>query len=298
MARMTPEQLVERIRSQPRRDPTVPFPEARAAMEAESGKAPLVPGTVVSPVDAGGCPAEWVAAPGANETATIFYLHGGGYTMGSCVSHRALAAQLSAASGARVLVLDYRLAPEHPFPAALDDAVAAFGWLLGQPGQSAGRTVVAGDSAGGGLAAAVVLALAERGGPRPGGLVCISPWADLTLSGGTYESLAAADPMVDAATLTSGVAAYVPDGAVANPLVSPMFGDWAGAPPTLIQVGSEEVLLDDARRLAAAIEGAGGDVTLEEWPGMVHVWHFFCGLIEGADAAVARVGEFARKQIG
>ncbi len=300
MARMTPQQLVERLRAQPKPGPGVTFAERRAAMEAQTAKAPLPGGTIVRAVDAGGVPAEWVEAPGSTTTAgpATLYLHGGGYTVGSPATHRALAANLSVATGGPVVTVDYRLAPEYPFPAAVHDATAAWTWLLAQDGVVPARTAIGGDSAGGGLTAATLLALKATGAPLPGAGVLLSPWVDMTLAGESYRTHADLDPMVDATSLGEGISCYAADSELTDPLLSPVFGDWSGMPPLLIQVGELEVLLDDSRTLARVASAAGVDVTLEEWPGMVHVWQSFCGLIDDADRAVVRLGEFIRSRAG
>jgi phosphinothricin tripeptide acetyl hydrolase len=298
MGKLTIDDLISRLRAQPKGGPDVSWERSRAAIERESAKAPLPKGTEVTNVDAGGVPAEWVLAAGKGATAdgpTVLYLHGGGYTIGSSATHRALAAHLSAATGGRVLTADYRLAPEHPFPAAVDDATKASRWLLDQPGASADRTVRGGDSAGGGLTAAAVLALKAAGDRLPAGVVCISPWVDMEANSDSHTTRAADDPMVDAEGLGRMRAAYLAGADPRDPLASPVHGDWTGAPPLLIQVGTNEVLLDDARALAERARAAGVKVELEEWDGMIHVWHSFCGLIDEADQAVARIGAFVRE---
>jgi epsilon-lactone hydrolase len=240
-------------------------------------------------------PAEWLTPPGARGTAVVLYLHGGGYVIGSPRSHRHLAAALARASEARALLLDYRLAPEHPFPAALDDAVAAYEWVLAQ-GIDARRLVVAGDSAGGGLTVATLLALRDRGRPLPAAGVCISPWVDLTCSGASYTSKAAVDPIVTRDGVAVMAKAYVAAGDPKAPLVSPLFADLRGLPPLLVHVGSDEVLLDDALGLAERARRAGVDVTVEEWPAMIHVWHWFQPMLEDAERATAVIGAFVRSQ--
>lgn len=298
MARMTPEQLVERLRSFPKAAPEVTWEQRRAAMDRASAKAPLPDGSTVEPVDAGGVPGEWITAAAGDDGPATLYLHGGGYTMGSFVTHRALAAHLAAQTRGPVLLVEYRLAPEHPCPAAVDDARAAWRYLLGRPGVDVARTAIGGDSAGGGLTAATLLALRSHGEPLPGAAVLLSPWVDMTLSGASYTSLADADPMVDRLTLTTAAEAYAAGRDLRDPLLSPLFGDWSGMPPMLVQVGELEVLLDDSRSFAATVRAAGGDVTIEEWAGMVHVWQSFCGMIDDADRAVARLGEFIRAATG
>jgi monoterpene epsilon-lactone hydrolase len=230
-----------------------------------------------------------------HEGPAVLSLHGGGYTIGSCGTHRALAAHLSAATGGPVVTVDYRLAPEHPFPAAIDDARTAWTWLLAQEHITPGRAVVAGDSAGGGLTAATVLRLKDAGDPLPAAAVCISPWVDMESTGESYTTRAADDPMVDEQGLTRMREAYLGGADPRDPLASPVHGNWTGAPPLLIQVGTHEVLLDDARALAAKARAAGVKVELEEWDRMIHVWHSFCGLIDEADEAVRRIGAFVRE---
>jgi len=208
-----------------------------------------------------------------------------------------LAAAIARAAGTRALLLDYRLAPEHPFPAALEDALAAYQWLLGQ-GIAPGRVVIAGDSAGGGLTMAALLALRDRGLPRPAGGVCISPWVDLTCSGSSYATKAASDPIVTREGVAGMAQAYIGDGDPKRPLVSPLYADLRNLPPLLVQVGSDEVLLDDALGLGERARAAGVDVTVEEWPAMVHVWHWFLPMLDEAEQAVGVIGTFVRSRIG
>jgi len=238
-------------------------------------------------------PAEWLTPPGARADAVVLYLHGGGYVIGSPRSHRHLAAAIARAAGTRALLLDYRLAPEHPFPAALDDALAAYQWLLDR-GVSPGRIVVAGDSAGGGLTVATLLALRDRGLPLPAGGVCISPWVDLTCSGASYATKAAVDPIVTRDGVDMMAHAYVGAGDRKAPLVSPLYADLRGVPPLLVQVGSDEVLLDDALGLAARARAAGVDARVEEWPAMIHVWHWFLPMLDDAERAISVIGDFVR----
>jgi phosphinothricin tripeptide acetyl hydrolase len=241
-------------------------------------------------------PAEWLTPPGARPGAVVLYLHGGGYVIGSPRSHRHLAAAIARAAGARALVPEYRLAPEHPFPAALDDALAAYRWLLDQ-GVAPARVVIAGDSAGGGLTVATLVALRERGLPRPAGGVCISPWVDLACGGATYATKAAADPIVTHASVTEMAGLYA-GGDFTRPLVSPLYANLADLPALLVQVGGDEVLLDDARGLGERARAAGVEVTVEEWPAMIHVWHWFLGMLDEADRAIDVIGRFVRRAHG
>ena len=250
-------------------------------------------GVEVRRVDAGGVPAEWIVAEASGPT--VVYLHGGGYCIGSLDSHRSMLTHLALAIDGRVLAVEYRLAPEDPYPAALDDAISAYRFAISS--ERPGRTVLAGDSAGGGLTLATLFALRDAGDPLPAAAVCLSPWADLTQSGRSMLSRAGADPMVHAEDLERWSALYRGPVSASDPRVSPIFGDFVGLPPLLLEVGTDEVLLDDARRVAEAAEGADLDVTLTVAEGMIHVWHFFAGAVPEADEGIARVAEFVRTRI-
>lgn len=285
------QQILDMLKSAPRAEnPTVL--EQRARMEAFAR--PVPDDVTVTEVDAGGVPAEWISADGHDPQRTILYLHGGGYVIGSRTSHRELVSRIARAAGARALSLEYRLAPEHPFPAAVDDAVAAYKWLLAQ-GARTGQLVIAGDSAGGGLTVATLLALRDRGIGLPAAGVCISPWVDLTGSGESMTTKADVDPMVQRALLQA-MAGHYAAGDLRAPLASPLFAGLRGLPPLLIQVGTSETLLDDSTRLAAKAKAEGVDVTLEQWEEMIHVWHFFAGMLPEARQAIERVGEFVRQR--
>lgn len=279
-----------------RGDTEMTVDEWRAAYDGLGALLPAAEGTERVAVDAGGVPASWITSPDHDPGRTIVYLHGGGYCIGSLRSHDAMLSHLSAAAGARVLAVDYRLAPEHPHPAALDDAVAAYRWAVEEAGADPARTVIAGDSAGGGLTAATLVALRDGDIPLPAAGVCLSPWTDLTQSGTSMQERADEDPMVRAADLDRWAAAYSGGVDASDPRISPLFADLAGLPPLLIEVGTSEVLLDDARRLAARAEQAGVDVTLTVAEDMVHVWHFFAGVVPEADDAIRRVGTFIEEQ--
>jgi len=251
-------------------------------------------GTTEVAVDAGGVPAVWLKAPGASDDHTLIYLHGGGYAAGSPNSHRGLMGHLSAATGWRVLGPNYRLAPEYPYPAALDDARAVYRWVLDQ-GVAPDHLAIAGDSAGGGLTAALLLATRDAGDPLPAAAALYSPWTDLAATGASLISRAEVDPMIAGARVSEGAALYLGDADPRTPYVSPLYGDLAGLPPLLILVGDFEVLLDDSVRFAERAEQAGVDVTLEIGPEMIHVWPFFAGAVPESDAAVARTAEFLTK---
>jgi monoterpene epsilon-lactone hydrolase len=268
----------------------------REGMAAATAAAPPPAHTTIERVEVGGVPAEWTDADGVQTDAAFVYLHGGGYIMGNLDSHRNLVANLSRAAGIRALSVDYSLAPEHAFPRAVEDAVAAVQYAHAQ-GIAPDRVIVAGDSAGGGLTAATLLALRDRGIPLPAAGVLISPWLDLTQSGATMDSLADADPMVSRQLLDLCTRCYVADGDPRDPLASPLFADLSGLPPLLIHVGTAETLLDDARRFYEAAHAAGVDATVEEWDDMIHVWHTFAGLLPEAQQAIDRIGAFVRSHL-
>jgi acetyl esterase/lipase len=244
------------------------------------------------PVDAGGVRAEWIWRPDSDSDRAILYLHGGGYAIGSIATHRYLMQGIGKASGARVLGVDYRLAPENPYPAAVEDAVTAWQWMLAQ-GLEPGRCAIGGDSAGGGLALATLVALRDRGIALPGGAALLSPWTDLAGTGASVETKAAEDPMVTDAGLRMMADAYLAGSDARDPLASPLYASHAGLPPLLIQVGSAEILLDDATRLADRAKAAGVEVVLETWSDMIHVFQAFPSLAE-AGQAIDRIGEFVR----
>jgi len=249
------------------------------------------------PVAAGGVRAEWVVPPGASEGKALLYLHGGGYVICSPDTHREMVAHLAKTCGCRVLLLDYRLAPEFPFPAAVEDAVAAYRWLLAQ-GYPARGLAVAGDSAGGGLTVAALVAFRYLGLPMPGAAACFSPWTDLACTGETLASKASEDPIVSRPLLEQLAQTYLAGADPKSPLASPLYADLRGLPPLLVQVGTAETLLDDSRRLADRCREAGVEVSLEEWEGMPHVWHFFVSFLPEAQQAIARAGEFLRQRLG
>jgi acetyl esterase/lipase len=245
--------------------------EAQRARNERSPRWNRLPaGIHCQPVSAGGVAAEWAAAVDA-DPGVILYLHGGAYALGSINTHREFVARLAHAAGVRGLAIDYRLAPEHPFPAALEDVTTAYDWLLAE-GVAPSRIILAGDSAGGGLALATLVALRDAGKPLPGGAVCISPWTDLTLTGASIQDKAQLDFILDAGSLEMYARLYAGERDRASPLISPLFADLRDLPPLLIQVGTDEILLDDARRCAARARQAGVDVTLEVWDGMFHVF--------------------------
>jgi len=269
--------------------------QMRRALDATGGRFP--DGVVGTPVVVAGVPAEWIDPPGGATDRVVLYLHGGGYVAGSIDSHRNLTGHLAQAMGCRVLALDYRLAPEHPHPAPVTDAVAAYRWLLDE-GFAAGHVMIAGDSAGGGLTMATLLMARDQGLAMPAAAVPISPMLDLEATGASMTSRADADPMITRSMALEIVQLFVGDGDRHDPYAAPLHGDLTGLPPLLIQVGDAEVLLDDSTRLAEQAVAAGVEVTLEVWPEMVHVFQASAGYVPEADQAIAHIAEFGRLRLG
>ena len=224
----------------------------------------------------------------------ILFLHGGAYTTGSAALYRHMLWRIAFAAAARIGAIDYRLAPEHPFPAALDDAVAAWRGLLAE-GAEPRHCAVMGDSAGGGLTLALMLKLRDSGVPLPAATVALSPWTDLAMTGASLTRNAANDPMENPDDVPFLVRCYIGEGDARNPYASPLYGDPKGLPATLIQVGSDEILRDDSMRMAERMRQAGCAVELEVWPRMPHVWHAFAPIMPEARAAIAKLGAFIRR---
>jgi len=295
MASAELQMILDMLRTSAMIDPNASIDQMRAGMEAATAAMQPPADVRFEPVKAGGVPAEWTHAPGSSDAHTLLYLHGGGYCLGSIVTHRALVAELSRASGAAVLSLDYRLAPEAPFPAAVEDAVAAYRWLLEQ-GRKPAQLAIAGDSAGGGLTLATLLALRDGGTPLPAAGVCLSPWTDMTGSGDSMKTKAAVDPMVQKDGLDKLAAAYVGGKDPRTPLASPLFAKLEGLPPLLIQVGTAETLLDDSTRFAERARAAGVDVSLEKWEDMIHVFQAFAFVLPEAREAIGRIGAYLKER--
>jgi acetyl esterase/lipase len=251
------------------------------------------------PVQAGRIPMEWVVAEGADPKRRILYVHGGSWISGSPAGYRAFLSRVSQAAGAVVLAVDYRLAPEHPFPAGLDDCLAAYQWMRqnGPDGrEEAGAAYLMGDSAGGNLALATLLKGKDLNLPLPAAVIAISPATDFTCGSPSLVSRAAVDPIINPQALPALVPVYLGAGTdPAHPYASPLFGDYRGMPPLLLQVGDAEVLLDDARRLATHAAEQGCDVTLEVWEGMPHVFQGFAPYLPQASQAIAGIGRFIRR---
>lgn len=277
--------------------PALSLRARRHAMEALSAFAPPVEAVQIEEVRSGEVKGEWVIVgnPGPRSS-TLLYLHGGGYSLGSPFTHRPLVANLAGAVEGRIFSLDYRLAPEHPCPAALEDAVRAWHWLLGQ-GVERHRLFVVGDSAGGGLAVALVCALKQSGAPLPVGMALLSPWTDLALTGESLDRNADLDVTVSWPVLRQFVADYLGATDPRDPRASPLYADLRGLPPMLIQAGGDEMLLSDAVRLAERAEAAGNTVVLDIAPGMWHVWQAWAQQVPEARTALERVAAFLRRQL-
>jgi acetyl esterase/lipase len=265
----------------------------RAELEAISKMFKPTTGIKISAVDVNGVAGEWITPPRVTNDRVILYLHGGYYLSGSIQSHRNLAGNIAVTSEARTLIIDYRLAPEHPFPAGLDDALTAYFWLLAQ-GARADQIALAGDSAGGGLVLATLLALRDRNEPLPAAGVCLSPATDLTLSGESWKTNAKKELVVNRYIAEQIQPLYLGSVNPSDPLASPLFADLHGLPRLLIQVGSDEALLSDSTSFAERARAAGVDVTLEVWPRMQHVWQFTASFVPEARQAIDKIGEFIK----
>jgi len=274
--------------------PDISWADMRTGYEIFGTLFPAAPEAVATPISAGGVPAVRFAGADADTSRAILYFHGGGYCCGGIVTHHAITSRLALAAGCPVIALDYRLAPEHPFPAPVEDAVAAWRWLLGQ-GIAPRRVAFAGDSAGGGLTIAAMLAAREAGLPLPGAGCPISPWVDLTGETGWRDVDPAVDPNVRPAELDRMTEAYMAGGDPRHPHAAPIHADLSGLPPLLVQVGTAEILLPDATGLAERARAAGVEVVLEVEQGAPHVWHHFAPKVPESLAAIARLGDFIRR---
>jgi len=266
----------------------------RVAYEELASSFPLAADIKTERVAIGQVAAEWIAAPGVADDRVLLFLRGGGYIMGSMGTHREVISRLSRAAGVRALGLDYRLAPENPFPAALEDAVAAYRWLLSS-GVSPNKIVIVGDSSGGGLTVATLVALRYLGEPLPAAGVCISAWTDLTQTAESLTTKAGVDPFLQREVLELMAGLYLGARDRRTPLASPLYSDLQGLPPLLLMVGSSETLLDDSTRLADRANAAGVDATLEVWDDMIHDWPVFASALPEGQQAIERIGVFIRE---
>lgn len=255
---------------------------------------PLPADVQIASAELGGRACEWFTPMRLQTDGVMLYLHGGGYCIGSLTTHRHFTAMLASAASMRVVSLDYRLAPEHPFPAALEDAVAGYRGLTAQ-GLAAEQICIAGDSAGGGLTLATIGQLCADGDRLPGAGICLSPWTDLAITGMSVDGRAAIDPMIQPWELHAYARRYLNGTPARDPRVSPLYGDFEGYPPILLHVGSAEILLDDSTRLHERLRAANVDVTYHLAPDMIHVWHFFAPLIPEGETGVDDIARFIRR---
>lgn len=275
---------------------SVDVKSTRKRLDFFAGMVPAASGVDVQQETIAGLKCEWLTPAGAADEELLLYWHGGAYVMGSCASHRPCVSHIAREAGIRAIVPEYRLAPEHPFPAAIEDSVTLYRALL-ERGYEPANIVVAGDSAGGGLSIAMLLSLRAAGVPLPGAVGLLSPWLDLSGQGESMTTRKDQDPWFNPEDLPHVTRYYCGDTELTNPLVSPVFADLSGLPPTLIQVGDDELLLSDSERLAKHMRAAGGQVEIDVWPGMWHVWQMFIGLMPESRAAVTKLAAFVRDSL-
>ncbi|MBL4583689.1 MAG: alpha/beta hydrolase [Pseudomonadales bacterium] len=271
--------------------------DMRNGYEQLGGAFPIADDVQIEAVSADGVSSQFTNISGTTSDSVLFYLHGGGYVIGSLTTHQSLVADICRAAGIKGLAVDYELAPEGQFPCALRDAVKAYQWLL-STGVKAENIVIAGDSAGGGLTVATLVKLRDQNIALPGAAILLSPWADLTHTSDSMDSRAEEDPMVSRESLAMMADMYLAGADPKNPEASPVFSDLTGLPPMLIQVGTAEVLLDDSRLLTKNAKAAGVDVTLQEWDEMVHVFPHYAPIISDGRKAIDQMGEFIRAKLG
>lgn len=272
--------------------------QMRVSFNNSAHSLPPHPTAIVEEVDANGVPASLISTPEAAKERAILYLHGGGFIAGSRISHRRLASDFSEAANATVLLIDYRLVPEHPYPAALEDALAAYEWLMDERGFSPSCIAIAGDSAGGNLALTTLLSLRDTGKPLPVAALLVSPLTDMARTGETHKTKADVDLMVLPQVLEAGINMYLPNGNFSDPMVSPIYADLSDLPPMLIHVGNQEVLLDDALRLVRKAALDDVSVELKVWKDMIHSLHLFGPMLTEGREAIALSGAFLARYLG
>jgi monoterpene epsilon-lactone hydrolase len=266
----------------------------RTQTEMMAGIARLPDSVSCEPVNASGIPAEWIVGPDMDTDYVMLYLHGGGFVAGSIKSHRNLASRIAGASKIRGLIIEYRLAPEHPFPAAVEDATAVYRWLLSVQGIKPENVVLAGDSAGGNLVLACLVQLRNTKVSLPAAAVCLSPCTDLTLTSASLSANAEIDPVITPEEVEFYRINYLEDADPRNPLASPLYAELHGLPPLFIQVGTAEILLDDSVRFAKRAKAAEVDVTLDVCPDMIHVFAMLAPVVPESQQAISRIAEFIR----
>ncbi len=295
MSKLELDNLLQMLAARERSEqPTVE--EMRLGLEALAEILVTPEDATIEKIDANDVPAEMISAPGVRGRKTVLYLHGGGYVIGSINSHRLLAYNISAASGMRVLLIDYRMGPENPFPAAVEDATKAYNWLLSR-GISHSDIAIAGDSAGGGLTIATMEALKNNHLPLPACAVCLSPWVDLELDSESIRTRSEMDPLVDESILRWFAETYLNGVNPRDPLASPIHGNLSKFPEILIQVGTAEVLYDDALRLHGTARSAGTHCRLEVWQDMIHVWQLFSPMLAEGREAIQHIGYFLKEKV-
>ncbi|MCI0516764.1 MAG: alpha/beta hydrolase [Woeseiaceae bacterium] len=290
LVRMMSKQYFKRI------TPDTDVAELRKTWDELTSNLKTAPGVRRREATVGDITCEWLVPDKCDETPVILYLHGGIYMLGSAHTHRRMVSFIARAAGMRALIPNYRLAPEHPFPAAIEDATLIYRKMLEQ-GIAAGRMAIAGDSAGGGLTMATLLSLKNSGDPLPAAAVLLSPWVDLAAKGETLKTRAGVDPWFDPDNMPEMVRRYCGNRDPKAPLISPLYGDLSGLPPLLIQVGDHEILLSDSTRLAERVTKTGGSATLQVWPEMWHVFQYFIGQMPESAKAIADIGSFLKKTV-
>ncbi|MFX1273784.1 MAG: alpha/beta hydrolase [Promethearchaeota archaeon] len=269
--------------------------EQRANLDLIAAMAKKDDDMQINQIDAGGCPAEWISTNDSTENRAVLYLHGGGYVAGGPHTHRGIATRLSRLIKGRTLLLDYRLAPENPFPAGLEDCINAYKWLINSEGIAPKNIIIAGDSSGGGLTIATQLKLKEENIPLPRITICISPWIDLTLTSNAFKNNAEIDPFLTPELLISASKWYYGENDPKDPFITTLYGALQGLPPILITVGTQELLYDDAVHLAERAKEAGVEVVLEIFKDMIHVFQAFIGFFPEAQEGMDKIGEFIKK---
>ena len=290
--------VVQAIRAMPSvgQGGTIDVAAERASMVAMTASTPLPAGAKFEPTNASGVPAEWVSFPQSDPSKVILYLHGGGYALGSIETHRALTARIAEATGTRSLLIDYRLAPETPFPGAVEDATSAYLFLREQ-GYATEQIAIGGDSAGGGLTFATLVNLKEQGHALPAVAFALSPWVDLEGLGESMTSKAEADPMIAKDGLVEIGKLYLGDTNPKSPLAAPLYADLSDLPPMLVQVGTAEVLLDDSIRIVNRLRAAGGTVELREFEDLIHVFQALAPMVPEALEAIDEIGSFLKRHL-
>lgn len=273
-----------------------PIQEYRDAMARFCNMVKLPEGVEYREVDCHGTKAVYVTPDNVDNENIILYFHGGGYAMGSIETHKPLVGRIAKASATKALLIDYRLAPENPYPNGLDDAIKSYRWLLNGEGYTNDKVIFAGDSAGGGMTVASMLRLKQEGQPLPLAGICLSPWLDLEATGKSATSKAKEDPMIDLQSVKEWALMYAPKEKLTDPLVSPLYGDLSGLPSLYLQVGSAELLLDDSTRLAEKAKNLGVEVEIEVWDDMIHVWQAFGNYIPESVPAIEKIGKFIRSK--